>query len=97
MFQQRPASDTASGVTQISVADLRDRLAAHAPMQLIDVRSEDEFQHDGHVADAKLIPLPALAQRLGEIGWDTPVVVICRWGTAARSRPTCWSRPATPM
>ena len=51
---------------------------------LIDVRSPEEFQFDGHVAGARLIPLPALAQRLGEIAQDVPIALICRSGNRSQ-------------
>ncbi|HWQ14876.1 MAG TPA: rhodanese-like domain-containing protein [Roseiflexaceae bacterium] len=74
----------AATVAQMTVADLRQRLAAREPLQLIDVRSAEEYQHDGHIAGARLIPLPALAQRLGEIARDTPVALICRSGNRSQ-------------
>jgi len=48
-------------VPQMSVATLRAHLDAQQPLQLLDVRSPEEFQGDGHIADARLIPLPMLA------------------------------------
>ncbi|MEN9937165.1 MAG: hypothetical protein RLZZ387_3744 [Chloroflexota bacterium] len=71
-------------VAQLTVADLKQQLAAKAPLQLIDVRSAEEYQHDGHVAGAKLIPLPVLAQRMAEIRHDLPVAVICRSGNRSQ-------------
>ena len=75
---------TAGAVAQLSVADLQRKLAAREPIQLIDVRSPEEFQFDGHVAGARLIPLPALSQRLAEIARDVPVAVICRSGNRSQ-------------
>lgn len=85
MFQKLFGRSSGSAVTQISVADLKQKLAAKEPLQLIDVRSAEEYQHDGHIAGAKLIPLPALAQRLGELARDTPVVLICRSGNRSQA------------
>jgi rhodanese-related sulfurtransferase len=79
----QPAMATGS-VTQLTVADLQRKLAAHEPIQLIDVRSPQEFQFDGHVAGARLIPLPALSQRLSEIVRDVPVALICRSGNRSQ-------------
>lgn len=84
MFQRLFGRGAASPVTQMTVADLQQKLAAREPLQLIDVRSAEEYQHDGHIAGAKLIPLPALAQRLGEIARDTPVALICRSGNRSQ-------------
>lgn len=84
MFQKLFGRGAASAVTQMTVADLKGMLAAKESLQLIDVRSAEEYKHDGHIAGAKLIPLPVLAQRLGEISRDTPVAVICRSGNRSQ-------------
>jgi rhodanese-related sulfurtransferase len=84
MFQKLFGRGAASAVAQLSVADLKQKLAAKEPLQLIDVRSAEEYQHDGHIAGAKLIPLPALAQRTDEIARDTPVALICRSGNRSQ-------------
>lgn len=84
IFGHGAAGAPAAHVTQMTVADLQGRLATRAPIQLIDVRSPEEFQFDGHVAGARLIPLPALARRLGEIDRDVPVALICRSGNRSQ-------------
>jgi rhodanese-related sulfurtransferase len=43
---------------------------------IVDVRSEDEYLA-GHVAGARHIPIDQLADRLGEIPADHPVVTYC--------------------
>jgi rhodanese-related sulfurtransferase len=84
MFQKLFGRGEASAITQLSVADLQRKLAANESLQLIDVRSAEEYQHDGHIVGAKLIPLPALAQRLGEIDRAQAVVLICRSGNRSQ-------------
>jgi rhodanese-related sulfurtransferase len=78
------AARPTAGVAQLTVADLQHKLAAREPIQIIDVRSPEEFQFDGHVAGARLIPLPALALRLVEIRRDVPVALICRSGNRSQ-------------
>lgn len=75
---------TAGSVEQIDAATLQTRLAQPQPPQLIDVRSSEEYAHDGRIAGSKLIPLPALGQRLGEIDRARPVVLICRSGNRSQ-------------
>lgn len=71
-------------VPEIDVHTLAD---LHAQgVTLIDVRNPDEYE-DGHVAGARLIPLPEIADRAGEVPRDTPVYVICAMG--GRSRRAC--------
>ena len=48
---------------------------------LLDVRTPDEFKHDGHIADAKLIPLGQLAQNLNMLDKSKKVLVYCRSGS----------------
>lgn len=63
--------------------------AAHAGgATVLDVRNPSEYEA-GHVAGAKLIPLPELAQRQAEIPDGDPIYVICAVGgrslTAAKA------------
>jgi len=48
---------------------------------LLDVRTSDEFKHDGHIAEAKLIPLGQLAQNLNMLDKSKKVLVYCRSGS----------------
>lgn len=75
------------GYSDISVADLKAHLDAGEEFTLLDVRSPEEYVRDGHVAGSVLIPLPELAQRMGELDPTRPVVCICRSGN--RSRTAC--------
>lgn len=84
MFKNLFGRSGSNAVAQLSVAELKRRLDARDALQLIDVRSPEEFQHDGHIAGARLIPLPALAMRLSEISRETPVAIICRSGNRSQ-------------
>lgn len=48
-------------------------------LQIIDVRTAGEYA-EGHLANAKLIPVQELAKRLGEIDKSKPVLLYCRSG-----------------
>ncbi len=67
----------------LSVGELNAALRADAPPVVIDVRSAQEFGFHGHIAEAKLIPLNEIQQRLAEIPTDRPLVLVCR--TSRRS------------
>jgi rhodanese-related sulfurtransferase len=84
IFGNGSAQAANSGVSQISVVELARKRATRESIQLIDVRSPEEFQLDGHIAGARLLPLHALAQRLTEITRDTPIVLICRSGNRSQ-------------
>jgi rhodanese-related sulfurtransferase len=64
---------------EISVEELRTRLAKKDPLVLVDVRQPDEFA-ESHIAGAKLIPLGELPERVGELDKSAEIVVNCRGG-----------------
>ena len=67
-----------SGQT-VEPSELADLLKARDGIQLIDVRSPEEYAA-GHIDGGKLIPLPQLASRITEIDKTKPVVFYCRSG-----------------
>jgi rhodanese-related sulfurtransferase len=80
MFRNLFAPATAPAVATIRPAELQQRLANREKLFMLDVRSSDEYAYDGHIAGARLIPLPVLSTRLEELPKDTPIVCICRSG-----------------
>ncbi len=78
---------TSTAPRTITVQELHRQLRCGAALTVIDVRSADEFARDGHVEGARLLPLPVLAMRAGELPTDTPIVCICRSGN--RSGAAC--------
>jgi len=78
-----PLTCSFGGVWEIQPAVLHERVAGgHAGgIQLIDVREPAEFGDAlGHIHGARLVPLSALAARVGEIDRSRPVVAVCRSG-----------------
>ncbi len=73
-----------SAIATIHPAELQQRLADHDQLFMLDVRSAEEYAHDGHIVGARLIPLPALSARLDELPKDTPIVCICRSGSRSQ-------------
>jgi len=70
-------------VTFAGIPELQPDWLAENPggVQILDVREPDEFTGAlGHIANAKLIPLGSLNQRISEIAKEKPVVVVCRSG-----------------
>ncbi|MCX7860484.1 MAG: rhodanese-like domain-containing protein [Chloroflexus sp.] len=72
---------------EINVARLKTMLDQNENFFLLDVRTPQEFAQDGRVAQATLIPLQELEQRLSELPTDKPIVCICRSGN--RSAAAC--------
>ncbi len=73
-------------ISSINVRDLKTKLDAREPITLVDVRQPEEFK-SGHVAGARSLPLPTLANRLGELTKDAPIYCICLSG--GRSQSAC--------
>ncbi|HEY6093595.1 MAG TPA: rhodanese-like domain-containing protein [Gallionellaceae bacterium] len=62
------------------------QLINHKSALVLDVREEAEFGN-GHLLNAKLIPLGKLASRIGELERyrEQPIVVVCRSGQRSAS------------
>ncbi len=54
-------------------------------LTLLDVRTPDEFKHDGYIDGATLIPLGQLAQNLNMLDKSKKVLVYCRSGSRSVS------------
>ena len=65
-----------------SAQDLKDRLDRGEKLNLVDVREPEEWR-EGHIAEARHIPLSQFTERVGEShaeDEDAPLVFICRSG-----------------
>lgn len=63
----------------ISPAEAASWIKEKKDLQLIDVRTPPEYA-DGHLANAKLIPLQELEGRWAEIDKGKPILLYCRSG-----------------
>lgn len=68
-----------SVITNVDTATVQKLDLTDPSIQLIDVRTPDEYKA-GHIAEAKLIPLQELPNRLSEIDKTKKVYVICHSG-----------------
>lgn len=73
--------DTAAQVAIPTVAprELWEQLRDGAPPLVVDVREPREYQQ-GHIPDARLIPLPQLLVNQVELPHDRTIVLVCRSG-----------------
>jgi rhodanese-related sulfurtransferase len=76
-----------SQVKQISVTDLHQQLQNNNSPLLVDVRSPEEYECDGHIEGSRLLPLQMLMARADELPQDKPIVCVCRSGN--RSQVAC--------
>ena len=74
-------SDPTGAVKHLTPDQVKALLASHRPgeVTLLDVRQDWEYAED-HIPAARHIPLPQLADRLGELDSAAPVVVYCASG-----------------
>lgn len=78
---------TRTAIKQMSVSELYGQLQAGQTPLLVDVRSPEEYEWDGHIEGSRLLPLQMLMQRIDELPKDQPIVVVCRSGN--RSQVAC--------
>jgi len=76
-------SHNRTGFKEISPAQVRELLKSQAPPVIIDVRTPEEFTGElGHIAGARLIPLPILSDSLLALSAlkDNTLIIVCRSG-----------------
>ena len=83
LFGRKKSDNWAS----INPNDLQERLKTDKQLFVLDVRSAQEFEKDGRIVGAHLIPLPTLAASSSELPKDHTIVCVCRSG--GRSRAAC--------
>ena len=71
------------GVTDVSAADLRERLDSGERLVVVDVRRAEDFAEE-NIDGAINIPHARFAARLHELPKDIPVVVVCYMGLLNR-------------
>jgi rhodanese-related sulfurtransferase len=68
-----------AGVRNLSAAEAQKLLLQNDQIVVLDVRTLGEYRQ-GHLAEAKLIPIDQLSQRLGEIPTNRPILLYCAVG-----------------
>ncbi|MBO1418145.1 rhodanese-like domain-containing protein, partial [Streptomyces sp. FH025] len=70
-----------TAVVRVEADTLADRLAeGTGEFELLDVRGPGEVREKGTIPGARLIPLPELLARVGELPTERPLTVICAGG-----------------
>ncbi len=87
MFQSLFGSRGRSAVEGLNAQELAELLKSEDELLLVDVRSPYEYEHDGHIPGSRLLPLPALLQRVEELPRNQQIVFVCRSGN--RSMVAC--------
>ena len=87
MLQSLFGSRTTSRIPQVDAEELHQLIDSDKNLLIVDVRSPREYQYDGHIAESRLLPLPALMQRIEELPQDQQLVFVFRSGN--RSQVAC--------
>ncbi len=66
-------------VASITGDELHKKLKANEPIQLLDVRTQNEF-HEKHIPQARLVPVDELRDHLEELDLTKETIVYCRVG-----------------
>ena len=72
-------ADSASGIPEITVEELKARIDRGEPVRILDVREPNEFQIC-RIEGSKLIPLGQLGSRVGELDPTQDLIVHCKMG-----------------
>ncbi len=81
-----PAAPQAEALPALlSPQDAASMLAEDENVVLLDVRTQQEWDIDGHSPDAMLIPLDQLGQRVSELDKSDTILVICRSGNRSQT------------
>jgi rhodanese-related sulfurtransferase len=75
-------------IENISSQHLKQWLENNPELQVIDVRTKEEFDHLGHIPQASLIPLHELPYAYRMIDSDKEAVILCQHGV--RSMDACY-------
>jgi rhodanese-related sulfurtransferase len=80
MLQSLFGFRTVSSVPQVDAFELYEQISEDKNLLLVDVRSPQEYQYDGHIEGSRLLPLQVLMQRVEELPRDQPIIFVCRSG-----------------
>jgi hydroxyacylglutathione hydrolase len=72
--------DAIDASSRLTIAELRDRIAAVDDLQLLDVRNPSELEQRGTITGAVNVPLARLADDLTALDPSRPTVVFCAGG-----------------
>ena len=75
-------------ITNIEPQELKSMLENQPGLQLVDVRTPEEYLYLGHIPEARLMPLHELPYQFRNLDPAAPVVVTCQHGV--RSVDACY-------
>jgi rhodanese-related sulfurtransferase len=80
MLQGLFGSRSRTAVLGVNAQELKQIMDGDQEVLLVDVRSPYEYEHDGHISGSRLLPLPALLQRVDELPKNQEIIFVCRSG-----------------
>ena len=82
-LQQSYETETCADVPTITASEIQKLMALGEPIQIIDVRSKNEYEID-HLESSVNIPLDQLEERIRELNGDLPMYLLCQSGIRSR-------------
>jgi rhodanese-related sulfurtransferase len=79
LFGFRP-SPFSTQVQTITPQELHQRMQRGEPLEIVDVRSPEEYRQDGHIRGSQLLPLGELNQKRPNLPQDRSIICVCRSG-----------------
>ena len=72
-----------ASIQNVSVKELKSRLDKNPQLYILDVRTPGEYNREGHIKGAKLLPVSQLSGKLDELSGqkDQEIFIICAVGS----------------
>jgi len=74
-----------NGYINITVIEAKAMIDSNPSLVVLDVRTQSEYENDGHIRNAKLIPVTELPTRLDELNKTDEILVYCKLGGRSTS------------
>lgn len=87
MFKSFFGNRESSQFSTVTAEEFKNKISSDQDLLIVDVRSPFEYDHDGHIEGALLLPLQELMYRYEELPKEQQMIFVCRSGN--RSHVAC--------
>ena len=87
MFRSLLGNQGDKRISSVNTSQIKKYIEDNKDLMIIDVRSPYEYEREGHIKGALLMPLQDLMHRYDELPKDQPLLFVCRSGN--RSHVAC--------
>lgn len=85
LFSSLALAILTNGYIDVTVLEAKTMIDSDPFLVVLDVRTQSEYENDGHIRNAKLIPVTELSARLGELNKTDEILVYCKLGGRSAS------------